>query len=83
MSTRRNGRPPDAAFARSILKRLPKGYKIAYSTGRSSHPSLLDPDGVVVRLPGGLPVRFSGSPSDHNAINRALADIRRAGIPVT
>jgi hypothetical protein len=66
-------------YARELLKHLPDGYEVMQTNG---HSMLLDPAGVAVRRPNGLPIRICNTPGDARALVNDLSKIKRAGVPV-
>lgn len=56
---------------------LPEGYTLQQQGG-SSHLRVLCPDGTPLRMPNGIPVTVSLTPSDYRTRKNELARIRRA-----
>lgn len=71
---------PKKKEIRELLRRLPPGYSIAF-TSNGAHPILFDADGHPVRLDG-IPVAIPLSPSRNTSMRNTISRIRRAGIPV-
>ena len=90
----RPGEAADFKFARDIVRRLPKGYRIAWARRDANderrvrarpvgkHPYLFGPDGEVVRGEGGQPVQIPTTPGSVFTVKATLARIRACGIDV-
>lgn len=64
-------------YHRKILEQLGDGYGI--DNERHGH-ALVMFQGRPLRMPGGMPVLISGSPSDQRTMQNDLCRIRRASI---
>lgn len=89
-----NRNHPNSKYAREVLRRLPKGYSIAFAvqsddgglnTERAvgKHPCVFCPDGSILRSTEGIPVRICGTPGSRHSFVKDLTDIKRAGVQVT
>lgn len=56
---------------------LPEGYTLRLA-GRSNHFAVICPDGMPLRMPGGIPVRVALTPGDRRTRRLEATRIRRA-----
>lgn len=64
---------------RELKRLLPAGYKLQQAGG-AGKISILNPQGEMVRLPNGVPLRIHSSPTDNRAHKNMVALLRQAGV---